>query len=82
VWIIYTLFKDKPPGVVVLTAFVTVCTTAAAAAVAVFPNKRLSSIDNTKNNDDNNTIRTMKGNINLQKRIADTLRSLSTIDSL
>lgn len=53
-----------------------------AEVVIVFTNRSVSGIANIKNMDASNITNTIKGNTNLQKRVADTLRSLLTIGSL
>ena len=53
-----------------------------AEVVIVFTNRSVSGIANIKNIDASNITNTIKGNTNLQKRVADTLRVLVTIGSL
>jgi len=53
-----------------------------AEVVIEFTNRSVSGIANIKNIDVSNITNTIKGNTNLQKRVADTLRVLVTIGLL
>jgi hypothetical protein len=53
-----------------------------AEVVIEFTNRSVSGIANIKNIDVSNITNTIKGNTNLQKRMADTLRVLVTIGTL
>ena len=53
-----------------------------AEVVIEFTNRSVSGIANIKNIDVSNITNTIKGNTNLQKRVADTLRVLVTIGTL
>ena len=53
-----------------------------AEVVIEFTNRSVSGIANIKNIDASNITNTIKGNTNLQKRVADTLRVLVTIGTL
>ncbi len=53
-----------------------------AEVVIEFTNRSVSGIANIKNIDMSNITNTIKGNTNLQKRVADTLRVLVTIGTL
>lgn len=53
-----------------------------AEVVIEFTNRSVSGIANIKNIDVSNITNTIKGNTNLQKRVADTFRVLVTIGTL